>query len=163
MFAGTLRTAVDNLWEAFWTGGLGHPPPRLDNDPQPLLRRPPEHGPDPKHKDLCRSSYKDKDPDTLFALSNRPDARLDDLNVFDYMKRPCASSRSASAARNTGWGTSSATGWRGGSAGRAMGLQCSGARSSADRPSPTNERGSDFYVGTPTGFHVDPDPFHVVM
>ena len=29
----------------------------------------------------------DKDPDTLFALFTRPDAKLDNLTVFDFMKR----------------------------------------------------------------------------
>lgn len=40
-----------------------------------------------KYEALRWKNFKDKDPDTLFSLFTRPDAKLDNLTVFDFMKR----------------------------------------------------------------------------
>lgn len=106
MITGTLRSSVDRLWEAFWTGGVSNPLTVIEQITYLLfLRRLDENqtlkerqsaklgGPVkdpiyPKKYDALRwKNFRDKDPDTLFALFTRPDARLDNLTVFDFMKR----------------------------------------------------------------------------
>jgi len=106
MINGTLRSDVDRLWEAFWTGGIANPLTVIKQITYLLfLRRMDEiqttkekqsaklGGPikdpiyPPKYKALRWSSFKDKDPDTLFALFTRPDAKNDNLTVFDFMKQ----------------------------------------------------------------------------
>jgi type I restriction enzyme M protein len=106
MITGTLRSTVDKLWEAFWTGGVSNPLTVIEQITYLLfLRRLDENQTlkekqaaklggtikdpiyPPKYKDLRWSSFKDKDPDTLFALFTRPEARHDNLTVFDFMKQ----------------------------------------------------------------------------
>jgi type I restriction enzyme M protein len=106
MITGTLRSSVDKLWEAIWTGGVRNPLTVIEQITYLLfLRRLDENqilkekqaaklggaikDPiyPPKFKDLRWSSFKDKDPDTMFALFTRPDAKRDNLTVFDFMKQ----------------------------------------------------------------------------
>ncbi|MBK9537488.1 MAG: SAM-dependent DNA methyltransferase [Flavobacteriales bacterium] len=106
MITGTLRSSVDKLWEAFWTGGVSNPLTVIEQITYLLfLRRLDENqtlkekqsaklgGPVkdpiyPKKYDALRwKNFKDKDPDTLFALFTRPDAKQDNLTVFDFMKQ----------------------------------------------------------------------------
>jgi type I restriction enzyme M protein len=106
MITGTLRSSVDNLWNAFATGGVTNPLTVIEQITYLLfLRRLDENQAlkekqatklggaikDPiypkRYEDLRWSRFRDKDPDTLFALFTRPDARLDNITVFDFMKR----------------------------------------------------------------------------
>ena len=106
MITGTLRSSVDKLWEAFWTGVVSNPLTVIEQITYLLfLKRLDENqtlkekqsaklgGPIkdpiyPKKYDALRwKNFKDKDPDTLIALFTRPDAQLDNLTVFDFMKR----------------------------------------------------------------------------
>jgi len=106
MITGTLRSTVDKLWEAFWTGGVSNPLTVIEQityllflkrlDDNQILKEKQSAklgGPikdtiyKPKYKELRWGSFKDKDPDTLFALFTRPDAKHDNLTVFDFMKQ----------------------------------------------------------------------------
>jgi type I restriction-modification system DNA methylase subunit len=107
MITGTLRSTVDRLWEAFWTGGVSNPLTvieqityllflrRLDENQTLKEKTEPPSSVAPsrtrstrkKYEDLRWSSFKDKDPDTMFALFTRPDAKRDNLTVFDFMKQ----------------------------------------------------------------------------
>ena len=106
MITGTLRSSVDKLWEAFWTGGVSNPLTVIEQITYLLfLRRLDENQTlkekqaaklggaiknpiyPPKFKELRWSSFKDKDPETMFALFTRPEAKHDNLTVFDFMKQ----------------------------------------------------------------------------
>ena len=106
MITGTLRSTVDKLWEAFWTGGVSNPLTvieqityllflkRLDDNQitkekqSAKLGGPVKDAIYPKKYDALRwSRFKDKDPEVMFQLFTRPDAKHDNLTVFDYMKQ----------------------------------------------------------------------------
>ncbi|MGV9013530.1 MAG: type I restriction-modification system subunit M [Flavobacteriales bacterium] len=106
MITGTLRNDIDQLWDAFASGGVANPLTvieqityllflkRLD-DIQVLKEKQSAKlgGPikdaiyKPKYKDLRWSSFKDKDPETMFLLFTRPEVKNDNLTVFDFMKQ----------------------------------------------------------------------------
>ncbi|HOP44919.1 MAG TPA: class I SAM-dependent DNA methyltransferase, partial [Flavobacteriales bacterium] len=106
MITGTLRNDVDALWEAFWTGGVTNPLTVIEQityllflrrlDEVQTLRekqatklggaiKEPVYRPEQRH--LRWSSFKDKDPETLFQLFTVPDPKLDNLTAFEFMKR----------------------------------------------------------------------------
>ncbi|MBX2980493.1 MAG: SAM-dependent DNA methyltransferase [Flavobacteriales bacterium] len=106
MITGTLRSSVDKLWEAFWTGGVSNPLTVIEQITYLLFLRRLDENQTLKEKqaaklgtplkdpiypahlqDLRWSRFKDNDPDTLFALFTRPDPRYDNLTVFDFMKQ----------------------------------------------------------------------------
>jgi len=106
MITGTLRSSVDNLWNTFATGGVTNPLTVIEQITYLLfLRRLDENQTlkekqfaklggkikdpiyAPKYADLRWKNFKDKDPDTLFALFTRAQAKLDNLTVFDFMKQ----------------------------------------------------------------------------
>lgn len=106
MITGTLRSSVDKLWEAFWTGGVSNPLTvieqityllflrRLDENQTLKEKQASKLGGNvkdaiypKKYDDLRWKNFRDKDPDTLFALFTRPQAKLDNLTVFDFMKQ----------------------------------------------------------------------------
>ncbi len=103
MITGELKSQVDKIWEAFWTGGVSNPLivieqftyllfiRRLDEKQQleekkaniigvpianPVFTK--------EQQDLRWSSFKNKDPETMFELFTRP--QNGGLSVFDHMK-----------------------------------------------------------------------------
>ncbi|HDY75753.1 MAG TPA: SAM-dependent DNA methyltransferase [Candidatus Marinimicrobia bacterium] len=104
MITGELKSQVDKIWEAFWTGGTSNPLTvieqftyllfirRLDEKQQleekkaNMIGVPVEH---PVFTDtqqhLRWSSFKNKDPETMFELFTRPSDG--GLSVFDHMKQ----------------------------------------------------------------------------
>ena len=69
MFAGTLRTAVDNLWEAFWTGGLGNPPTVFEQITEQLFLRRLDENQTLKEKQAAQFGGAIKDP--IYTPSTR--------------------------------------------------------------------------------------------
>lgn len=99
MLTGELKSQIDKIWDAFWTGGLSNPLTvieqmtyllfikRLDELQQQkenkanLLKRPieqPLYHPD--EYELRWSRFKDRDPEAMFQLFTQPDG------VFDFMR-----------------------------------------------------------------------------
>ncbi|HWK55747.1 MAG TPA: class I SAM-dependent DNA methyltransferase [Parapedobacter sp.] len=99
MLTGELRSQIDRIWDAFWTGGLSNPLTvieqmtyllfikRLDElqhqkeNKANLLKRSieqPIYNPD--EYDLRWSRFKDRDPDTMFQLFIQPNG------VFEFMR-----------------------------------------------------------------------------
>ncbi|MGB3524476.1 MAG: class I SAM-dependent DNA methyltransferase, partial [Flavobacteriales bacterium] len=99
MLTGELRSQIDRIWDAFWTGGLSNPLTvieqmtyllfikRLDELQQQkenkanLLKRSieqPIYNPD--EYDLRWSRFKDRDPETMFQLFIQPNG------VFEFMR-----------------------------------------------------------------------------
>ncbi len=106
MITGELKNQVDKIWEAFWTGGISNPLTvieqftfllflrRLDENQQleekkanmvgiPLTRAIYS----PAHKKLRWHSFRNEDPDTLFALFTQPQPDIDNLTAFEFMKQ----------------------------------------------------------------------------
>ncbi len=106
MITGELKNQVDKIWEAFWTGGISNPLTvieqftfllflrRLDENQQleekkanmmgiPLTRTIYS----PAHKKLRWHSFRNEDPDTLFALFTQPQPDIDNLTAFEFMKQ----------------------------------------------------------------------------
>ncbi len=106
MITGELKNQVDKIWEAFWTGGISNPLTvieqftfllflrRLDENQQLEEKKANMMGIplsnaiySPAHKKLRWSSFKNEDPDTLFALFTQPQASIDNLTAFEFMKQ----------------------------------------------------------------------------
>lgn len=106
MVTGELKSQVDKIWETFWTGGVANPLTvieqftyllflrRLDETQQleekkanmiggqvkaPLYQ--------PQHQPFRWHSFKDRDPQTMFALFTQPQPEADNLTVFEHMKQ----------------------------------------------------------------------------
>lgn len=99
MLTSELRNDIDKIWEAFWTGGLSNPLTvieqityllfikRLDEEQQrkeaesvllgTAIDRPIYK---PEQKELRWSSFKDKDPESMFQLFRKENG------VFDFMR-----------------------------------------------------------------------------
>ena len=105
MINGELRSQVDRIWEAFWTGGISNPLTVIEQFTFLLfLRRLDEN----QHRDeqkarltgakytalysdaqkrLRWSSFKNEDPDNLYALFTQPQRDLNNLTAFEFMKQ----------------------------------------------------------------------------
>jgi len=106
MINGELKSQVDKIWEAFWTGGISNPLTvieqftfllflrRLDesqllaekkanmmgiNIDKPIYLE--------AHKKFRWHTFKNLDPDSLFALFTQPQVDSDNLTTFEHMKQ----------------------------------------------------------------------------
>ncbi|MCF6358234.1 MAG: type I restriction-modification system subunit M [Draconibacterium sp.] len=103
MITGELKSQVDKIWEAFWTGGISNPLTvieqftyllfirRLDEKQQLEEKKAniigvPVRNPvfTKEQQQLRWSSFKNKDPESMFELFTRPQSG--GLSVFDHMK-----------------------------------------------------------------------------
>jgi len=103
MITGELKTQVDKIWESFWTGGVSNPLTvieqftyllfirRLDEiellaEKKANLTKQPITKPlfSKKQQALRWSSFKNKDPQTMFDLFTK--AKDKELTVFEHMK-----------------------------------------------------------------------------
>jgi len=110
MITGELRSQVDKIWEAFWTGGISNPLTvieqftyllflrRLDENQQLEEKKANMMGLalgtemqstiyTPAQKKLRWHSFKNEDPDSLYALFTQPQTDIDNLTVFEFMKQ----------------------------------------------------------------------------
>lgn len=103
MITGALKSQVDKIWEAFWTGGIANPLTvieqltylifirRVDEMETLEEKKSNQMGIDKNleffaanEQDFRWSNFKNKEPETLFALFTRPNAQ--GLTVFEHMK-----------------------------------------------------------------------------
>ncbi len=106
MITGELKSQVDRIWETFWTGGISNPLTVIEQFTFLLfLRRLDENQTTQEKKANLLgtplksplysasqtrfrwSSFKDKDPETMFALFTKPQVDADNLTVFEHMKQ----------------------------------------------------------------------------
>ncbi len=104
MITGELKSQVDKIWDAFWTGGISNPLSVIEQftyllfirrlDERQLLEEKKANlmGIPVKNsifteaqKELRWSSFKNKDPQSMFELFTKP--MVDDMTVFDQMKQ----------------------------------------------------------------------------
>lgn len=104
MITGELKSQVDKIWEAFWTGGISNPLSVIEQftyllfirrlDETQLLEEKKANMvgiPIQKEiftsaqKELRWSSFKNKDPESMFELFTKP--LVDGMTVFDHMKQ----------------------------------------------------------------------------
>jgi type I restriction enzyme M protein len=105
MITGEMKSQVDKIWEAFWTGGISNPLTvieqftyllyirRLDEiqtrkEKQAHTTKKPIVAPlfKEKEKALRWSSFKDKDPEVMFDLFTKAQVKINNLTVFEHMK-----------------------------------------------------------------------------
>lgn len=105
MITGTLKSAIDKIWNDFWTGGISNPLTVIEqftyliflrqldqrqtlNEKKANLLGIPSENPiyTEAQRPLRWSSFKEKDPETMFNLFTKPQKDIDDLTVFDFMK-----------------------------------------------------------------------------
>ncbi len=103
MITGELKSQVDKIWEAFWTGGISNPlmvieqftyllfVRRLDERQQLEEKKANVVGIEIKNPVFTKeqealrwSSFKNKEPETMFELFTK--SQTDGLTVFDHMK-----------------------------------------------------------------------------
>jgi type I restriction enzyme M protein len=104
MITGELKSQVDKIWEAFWTGGISNPLSVIEQftyllfirrlDERQLLEEKKANTVgipiqneifSPAQKELRWSSFKNKDPQSMFDVFTKP--MVDEMNVFDHMKQ----------------------------------------------------------------------------
>lgn len=104
MITGELKSQVDKIWEAFWTGGISNPLSVIEQftyllfirrlDERQLLEEKKANtvGIPIKNiiftdaqKELRWSSFKNKDPEAMFEVFTKP--TVGDMTVFDHMKQ----------------------------------------------------------------------------
>jgi type I restriction enzyme M protein len=104
MITGELKSQVDKIWDAFWTGGISNPLSVIEQftyllfirrlDERQLLEEkkanligiPVKNAIfTPQQKELRWSSFKNKDPESMFELFTKP--VVDNMTVFDHMKQ----------------------------------------------------------------------------
>jgi len=109
MITGELKSQVDKIWESFWTGGISNPltvieqftyllfirrldeMQMLEEKKAAMIKKPITNVIfTPEQEELRWNSFKNKDPETMFELFNRP--LVDGLTVFDHMKQVNVSS-----------------------------------------------------------------------
>jgi type I restriction enzyme M protein len=109
MITGELKSQVDKIWESFWTGGVSNPLTVIEQFTYLLFIRRLDETQQLEEKkasminksivniifteaqqELRWSSFKNKDPETMFDLFNKP--MIDELSVFEHMKQVGASS-----------------------------------------------------------------------
>lgn len=106
MVTGELKSQVDKIWETFWTGGISNPLTvieqftyllflrRLDETQlleekkanmtggqlkNPLYQK--------QHQGFRWHSFRELDPQSMFALFTQPQEKADNLTVFEHMKQ----------------------------------------------------------------------------
>ncbi len=106
MITGELKSQVDKIWEAFWTGGISNPLTVIEQftfllflrrlDERQLLEENKANiiGSniinqlyDEKHKIFRWNTFKNKDPETIFELFTKPQVNANNLTVFEHMKQ----------------------------------------------------------------------------
>ncbi len=106
MITGEIKSQIDKVWEAFWTGGISNPLTvieqftfllflrRLDErqtlaeKKANLSGKPLENPFYTKEQQALRwSQFKDRDPEDMFALFTKPQLEIDNLTVFEHMKQ----------------------------------------------------------------------------
>ena len=106
MITGELKSQVDKIWEAFWTGGISNPLTvieqftfllflrRLDKRQNSLEKQANMMGIEIQHpiytpaqKRLRWHSFINEDAENLYALFTQPQADLENLTVFEFMKQ----------------------------------------------------------------------------
>lgn len=104
MITGELKSQVDKIWDAFWTGGISNPLSVIEQftyllfirrlDERQLLEEKKANTVGiavqnviftPAQKELRWSSFKNKDPQSMFDVFTKP--IVDDKTVFDHMKQ----------------------------------------------------------------------------
>jgi len=104
MITGELKSQVDKIWEAFWTGGISNPLSVIEQftyllfirrlDERQLLEenranttgKPLRHTIfTPEQKGLRWSTFKNNDPESMFDVFTKP--LVNDMTVFDHMKQ----------------------------------------------------------------------------
>ncbi|WP_395804859.1 N-6 DNA methylase [Daejeonella sp.] len=103
MITGEIKSQVDKIWESFWTGGVSNPltvieqftyllfirrldeTQLLEEKKANMIGQPIAHVLfSPNQQELRWSSFKNKDPQTMFDLFTRPS--IGGVTVFDHMK-----------------------------------------------------------------------------
>ncbi len=113
MVTGELKSQVDKIWEAFWTGGTSNPLTVIEQftfllflrrlDERQLLeekksniigkkggaKKKKKHQPiyNKAQSKFRWNKFKDNDPETMFALFTQPQADAGNLTVFEHMKQ----------------------------------------------------------------------------
>jgi type I restriction enzyme M protein len=104
MLTGELKSQVDKIWDAFWTGGISNPLSVIEQftyllfirrlDERQLLEEKKANTVGipiqnviftPEQKELRWSSFKNKDPESMFDVFTKP--MVTDMTVFDHMKQ----------------------------------------------------------------------------
>jgi len=104
MITGELKSQVDKIWEAFWTGGISNPLSVIEQftyllfirrlDERQLLEEKKANTVGipikneiftAEQKELRWSSFKNKDPEAMFEVFTKP--TVGDMTVFDHMKQ----------------------------------------------------------------------------
>lgn len=104
MITGELKSQVDKIWETFWSGGISNPLTVIEQftyllfirrlDERQLLEEKKANTVGipiknelftPAQKELRWSSFKNKDPESMFELFTKP--TVDGMTVFDHMKQ----------------------------------------------------------------------------
>ncbi|WP_375585929.1 N-6 DNA methylase [Cyclobacterium xiamenense] len=104
MITGELKSQVDKIWNSFWTGGVANPLTvieqltylifirRIDEMETLEEKKANQMGIDKQlefftaeQQKFRWSHFKDKDPETMYALFTRPDA--EGMTVFEHMKQ----------------------------------------------------------------------------
>lgn len=105
MITGEIKSKIDRIWDDFWTGGISNPLTVIEqftylifikqlDDRQIRMEKEasllglPIQKPiyTDAQKPLRWSSFKHKDPETMFELFTRPNRDFDDITAFDFMK-----------------------------------------------------------------------------
>lgn len=105
MITGEIKSQIDRIWNDFWTGGISNPLTvieqftyliflkQIDHKQTLIDREKADLGSSRKTRHLYRipkelrwSYFKDKDPEVMFHLFTRPQADMDNLTAFDFMK-----------------------------------------------------------------------------
>jgi type I restriction enzyme M protein len=104
MITGELRSQVDKVWEAFWTGGISNPLTVIEQftyllfirgldakqnleEQKAMITGKPIQNPIYKeeHQKFRWSQFINQDPEVMFDLFTKPQA--DSLTVFEHMKQ----------------------------------------------------------------------------
>lgn len=106
MITGELKSQVDKIWEAFWTGGISNPLTVIEQftfllflrrlDERQLLEEKkanligstvtePLYAED--HQQFRWHTFKNNDPETIFDLFTKPQVNADNLTIFEHMKQ----------------------------------------------------------------------------
>jgi len=104
MITGEIKSQVDKIWEAFWTGGISNPLTVIEQftfllflrrlDEKQLLEEKKANliGGEvinatypPRYESFRWHTFKHNDPETMFGLFIKPS--VDDLTVFEHMKQ----------------------------------------------------------------------------
>lgn len=104
MITGELKSQVDKIWDTFWSGGISNPLTVIEQftyllfirrlDERQLLEERKANTVGipikneiftPAQKELRWSSFKNREPETMFQLFTKP--MVDGMTVFDHMKQ----------------------------------------------------------------------------